>query len=380
MKIGIVTFWESTDNYGQQLQCWALQQQLKKMGHTPYLIRYSMNGRFYVGIKGYIKKIIQYLKDLSDYSSDEVVFKRKSKIRNFESFKKNNIISTSRVYYTLAQLQQAPPEADAYIVGSDQVWAALLSEKNNEVYFLNFGLENTIRVSYAASISMQSYPEELLPLFSQNLKRFNAISVREKSNIEICKKAGFDAKMVLDPTLLLNVKDYDKLNIVENKDKYILNYFINVKTADSVLWDELLKVSNSCGYTCKTVISSGYFPGSEFLNNTEYLYPTVAEWIGLIRNAEIVMTTSFHGIVFCILYHKNFVYIPISGAYGRGNNRVEDLLHMLNLKNRMLIEGKSYTEIINLTIDWELVDNIIFEKRKESIKFLEECLYISSIR
>ena len=80
MKIGIVTFWESTDNYGQQLQCWALQQQLKKMGHTPYLIRYSMNGRFYVGIKGYIKKIIQYLKTF--------IFKPKNIIKSFSSLEK----------------------------------------------------------------------------------------------------------------------------------------------------------------------------------------------------------------------------------------------------------------------------------------------------
>lgn len=385
MKIGIITLWQSSDNYGQQLQCWALQQELIKLGHEPYLIRYDIEHKFSKSIKPSIfKKLLKLLlvypivpffirkirerkeQKLCDYNAFRNVE------RNFDNFRKDNIIMSNQVYTSLQNLRENPPKADAYIVGSDQVWAFLLDKFENRVMFLDFGEESIKRIAYAPSFSMKSYPKKLKSLLKENLERFDFLSVREQTGVSICKELGFNVKAVVDPTLLLDKNDYiDIKGLDVNAVCYIYLYYLNVTEEKEIDWESLKKYASRNGLKIIATPASGYIPGRELFDGAEYRYANIPQWISLIDNANMVVTTSFHGVVFCILHHTPFVYFPLKGRFARGNNRVFDLLKEVGLESRCYSE---FSKMMKENIDWNMVDFRLNNNRLKSLDYLRHAL------
>lgn len=382
-KIGVITFWNGNENYGQILQCWALQYFLKKEGHSPYVIRYVPT-KYLQPLKAFIKwllpiRFVRSIKKHLLYPNQILIEKRhlqQNERRNFSGFRESYIDFSQRVYSSLYQLQKNPPPADIYIVGSDQVWAQLLSNHNNRSYFLDFGDKTTKRIAYAPSFYYQEYPKELQTELKQLLSNFNAISCREYSGVNICKNLGIDATKVLDPTFLLRKEDYECL--AENKSfigDYIYVYSLNIYNAEEIRWHELEKVGQDRHWKVKTTPARGYFEGEElFGEKTEYIYATPQEWIKLINSSILVVTTSFHGVVLSIILEKPFIYIPLKGHHTDGNSRVLDLLKDLNLECRILTERQSYNQIINHVIDWSDVNIRIDHYRTDSINFLRKAI------
>ena len=375
MKIGIVTFWQSQDNYGQILQCWALQQYLKKLGHEPFLIRYSLYGGF--PLLSWTRKFVRSILLPSKTKRLQVAYYKKNKIRFFEEFKKEHVKQTKNIYTTLRTLRRKPPVADAYIVGSDQVWnPALLKKKRYYAFWLDFGSDQVKRIAYAASFGTDMCPLELREKLSRQLSRFNALSVREKSGIAICAAAGRQATHVLDPTLLLSMKEYCILSDENPKVKlpYIYVYSINISDREDIRWSELSSFSAEKGMSLIVTPSSGYIPGQELFGDVEYCYATIPQWISFIRHSELVVTTSFHGVVFCILLHKRFVYFPLSNINSKGNSRVLDLLSKLDLSDCIWKTVGDYKRIYDLPINWAKVENSLSYLRKRSYTFLKTAL------
>ena len=246
MKIGILTFWWSYDNYGQILQAWALQRQLKIMGHTPYLIRYSEYDKSKTGLK---LRLINLLKKnpvlgfLYNTIKNEKYYRVlcHNRQRGFDGFRKQYFAFSSLYYSSLHDIQAAPPAADAYIVGSDQVWAHLLNIDYNSIYFLNFGNISVKRLSYAPSFGMDKYPDHLKRNLKEALNRFDAISVREQQGVEICKSVGVDAKRVVDPTILIDISEYQSLFDDNNvcSSPYIFVYCVNINSPEQIKWTDL---------------------------------------------------------------------------------------------------------------------------------------------
>lgn len=386
MKIGVITFWNSKDNYGQLLQAWALQQWLKQNGHSPYIIRYIPTTHKSKKTYKYFLKVIaktiliyplfcKYINSKRDKKLKVLVANNeiKNQKRKFDDFRKDNLSFSPHTYYSLKELQNNPPLADVYITGSDQVWAQLLNNENNRAYFLDFGEQNIKRISYAPSFSMLQYPTRLQNQLSNNLTRFNAISVREKSGVEICRTVGYDAALVCDPTLLLTQKDYLKLiSPKSDEKKYIYIYSLNIQKAEDIRWTELSKLSKTSNLDVKVTTASGYVPFQElFGNEVEYDYATIQQWLTNIQNAELVVTPSFHGIVFSILLHTPFIYVPLFGNFQKGNNRVTDLLEILHLNDRILDQNKTYTQIINKAINWDDVEKRLLRMKQNSELFLQ---------
>ena len=209
MKIGIITLWQSSDNYGQQLQCWALQQQLLKMGHEPYLVRYDIDHRFGGQKQTLLKKLVKFALVYPAVKSlqSKVERKREQKLldyvalrnkeRHFEAFRNTELRLSNRLYANLKELRDNPPKADAYIVGSDQVWAHLLSNPENAAMYLDFGENNTKRIAYAPSFSMPNYPVKLKSLLKAKLSKFDALSVREQTGVAICQELGYKVDVVV---------------------------------------------------------------------------------------------------------------------------------------------------------------------------------------
>ena len=383
MKIGVVTFWTSKDNYGQILQCWSLFEILKRKGHEPYLIRYVFRKKKSIGRK-LLKFVLVYpcilkLKErIWQYINHQTVSEicKKNRVRKFDDFKSVWIPFSDTIYKNIDELRKTPPNADCYLTGSDQGWAQLVNEDNNKIYFLDFGDSSIKRVSYAPSFSMDHYPSTLKPKLRQLLLRYNAISVREKSGVSICSEIGIPAKHVLDPTMLLSKNDYIKmLNLCNNCNNFVYVYSLNFRNPRELRWMELKENAEHNQWEIIVTTGSGVFPGYEIYDKgTYYDYCTIDKWIENIWNANLVVTSSFHGVVFSIIMETPFVYIPLKGKIQTGNGRIIELLNSLGLNDRILTDNCSYGELIKGNINWLVVRNIVEKRRKESLLFIEENL------
>ena len=385
MRIGVLTLWQSKDNYGQMLQCYALQQFLREKGYEPYLISYRFikEERQYTSFwKMLLKVYVIYplasgfglgrdKKKLADEEFEKYCHEKK---RSFDGFLKK-YINLSKTYNNLDDLQKNPPVADCYVVGSDQVWAQLLSKPENLAFFLDFGDEKTKRIAYAVSFSMNEYPENLRSKLAENLSRFNAISVRETQGIDICNSVGTKATKVVDPTLLLGTKAFENISAKRlNPDKYAFVYQLNIASPDEICWTDAQAYCNENHLDVIATASSGYFEGLEILKDAKYVYPSIPEWLSLIRYSEIVITTSFHGIVFSILFRKNFVYVPLKGIHSGGNARVLNLLSDLQIEEKCISDGRSFNDVASFEIDYSKCNRLLKEKVAESSSFLLDAI------
>lgn len=380
MKIGIITYWQSNDNYGQLLQCYALQRYFVKMGHEPFLIRYDVSNRYSANNKW--KKVLKILmvypvllyllnkKKKGQQTKLLAEISKKNSLRKFDDFRKQMILQSSQLYSSLKEMQQNPPQADWYVTGSDQVWSQLLNNKENEAFFLNFGDNNIKRISYAASFAMDEYPQKLHKELKANLNRFQAISVREKTGIDICSNVGVSAEVVVDPTLLLDNSVYRKIASNKKYNNYIYVYSLNISSADEMYFDEIKQLASKQGCEIIVTPASGCVPGLELFGNVTYDYATIPEWIANIDNAEVVITTSFHGIVFCLLMHTQFVYIPLKDKLAKMNNRILNLLEALGLEDMIAFSANGVERIVKRKINWENIEQRLSVMRDSSISFL----------
>ena len=379
-RIAQITFWQSNDNYGQLLQCWALQQQLKKCGYEPFLIRYQL------GCLSWFHRVRQLLKILLLYPLVRRWKNRKERAlitisqqhdgeRKFEEFRAKHLLMTP-VYTTYKALCRFLPEADIYMVGSDQVWApVLLDHSYGRPYWLDFGKKVVRGVSYAASFGTDNLSLSQSQKLARCLSRFDKVSVREESGIGICRKVGIEAEWVLDPTLLLTRTDYVPLmngvSSMESEESYIFIYSLNITSSAEIEWDELKRFAKDKRWKVVVTPSGGYVPGRELFGAINYHYATIPQWLNRISFAKLVVTTSFHGVVFSILMHRNFVYFPLRGIHKSGNSRVLGLLSRLGLKEQVWEQVGDYDRIAGSSPDWDRVEKELSELRIYSIQFLE---------
>jgi hypothetical protein len=375
MKIGVMTFWWSNDNYGQILQCYALQKYLRDAGHDAYLIRYDPRND-YVRTP-FLKKVIKAfnpvkLSHFVCYKLKKIMFydkiEKTNDLRKFDSFRKQYIRQSERIYYTYKELIEVPPEADVYITGSDQVWNPdLLSLKNTKnhvkAFFLDFGDLEKKRIAYAASFGKEQLPDDFIQEIIPLLKKFDYISVREKSGLDICRQCGFDkAEWVPDPTMLLKAADYRALYADEPLSNIVKSYCL------------LYMLSNTYDFSIKTVydwaksknLEIVYVTGNLQYDKYEKIYATVPEWLHLIDNAEYVITNSFHCAVFSLLFQKRFGIIPLKGRLAGMNSRFDSLFETFEMKQRFM--DNSFA-VLDTDIDLNKVGGI-FKKIQNSCNLL----------
>jgi hypothetical protein len=358
MKIGIITFWWSADNYGQILQCYALQKYLRDAGHDAYLIRYDPRNDY---VKtSFWKKVLKAFNPIKLFNYVRYkVRKLVIYVRKFDSFRKQHIRQSEKIYYSYQELMEDPPEADVYIVGSDQVWNPdfIAWENTNEqvkAYFLDFGDAEKKRIAYATSFGKEQvagdYIREITPL----LKKFDYVSVREKSGLDICRQCGVDAEWVPDPTMLLNVDDYRALYTQESvkmiNKPYCLLYMLDMHCNFSI---ELIHT-----WAKSKKISIIYVTANGRYDKHKKLYATIPEWLYLIDHAEYVITNSFHGSVFSLLFQKRFGILSLTGKHNEMNTRFYALFELLGIKERF-INHLAKMDVLDEDIDWEKVADVL---------------------
>lgn len=352
MTIGIITFHWGT-NYGAVLQAYALQQYLISCGHEVTIINYKPK-------KFDIYQPISFLKGLR---SPWGLYKKILKERNIEKFRCNYLRQSTR-FYTLNQLQMDAPVFDVYICGSDQIWNPSFLKHGEQggstAYFLDFGGNNISKIGYAVSFGTNNYPVELLQNIAQLIQKFKAISTRENSGVEILKNIYNKGTYVVpDPTLLLDVHSYCKLIIPsrrQHNNGYIFIYFLHGR--EKYIAD-LIKSK----FSTYNIVSS----------STE----GVEDWLQNIKDSEYVITNSYHGLIFSLIFHKDF-WVVLKETENIGmNDRFFTLLNRCNLLNRVISEvdlrnGKDFST--KECINWDEVDSTLLEYRKVGRTFLQQNL------
>lgn len=384
MKIGIITYWITRSNYGTVLQNYALQTFLRSFGFETFLIRTDIP----LGCSrlDYYKSLLQKngFFSLACYFKSRLFCKIARKIssenknddkRNFPDFVNKNLNPT-KVFRSLSELESDCPMADIYIAGSDQVWNTYgenygaVSEQI-KAYLLSFAPDSAKKISCAASFGKSSLAVEFENLFKQELSEFDFISCREKSGVEICKGLGFEnAVLQQDPTMLLSSDEYKKIaskNLVPKKP-YILLYLLGNDTDFSTRkLKQFAKLKN---------LEVVYVPANEAqkINFHKKTFPTVEEWLGLYENASAVVTNSFHGTVFSLIFNKSFLSVHQTGKFEDQNVRIDSLLEDFGLKNQIF---SGDFEKLFAPVDFENVNKRLEEIRKcspfvEWIKKMEE--------
>ena len=340
-------------NYGALLQYYALEKALKKNKIDAYWLRYVIKNK--PEIKNIAKKIVR----------DFCYGKNKKNIYNTLELFEKFIIKYCKVsdlkYDSEKTLEERVPEADIYITGSDQVWGGILKPN-----YLCFAPKNKIKCSYAASFGKKTINKEHMDTISPWVKQLDFVSVREMSGIHICREIGIEAQQVLDPTLLLDAKEYPV-----KKDKNsteIFCYFLNINSNNQVHWEKIEELADckkmNIGVAC-TEDTFKYFKEEEI----QFLGPE--EWLNRYYNAEYIITNTFHGTVFAIIFNKPFIVITQEGKTGKQNERIYSLLYSFNLLDRLYDSKKEIVDQIDTFIDWNRINDEIKLKRMASFEYIE---------
>lgn len=369
MKIGILTFWKTEDNYGQLLQCFATQTYLQSLGHETFLVCATNGYEYNPTIKQQlinkartVYRLLPYPCYLLKRIISSVLYTlvhgklRKHFINlGFEQFRQDYLKCTK--VYTLEDLQNNPPDADVFLVGSDQIW-----NTRDGIYYLSWAPDDVCKIAYAASFGGgDNLPDNIT--LTRWLKRFNHISVRELSGVSICNKAGRDdVECVVDPTMLLTAEDYLKIASKEcPRKKYLFIYFLGTRT--NINWKEIHRFAKKKNLRIVYVASQGQE------DKFEHTKANIHQWISLISNAEYVITNSFHGTVFSLLFGRKFITYPVSGIAVKMNDRIITLLKPLGLDHHIY---KNSISIIEEDINYDQIHSIMKNNSDKGRKLLKE--------
>ena len=358
MKIGILTQ-PLQSNYGGLLQAYALQTVLQRLGHDSIVLKRQNIDIYKISLSSFAH-VFKFA--VLRLVGSNVYRPRKESVdavrQNTDLFIRQYINCSPNLCSTSELKAYAKKESfDAYVVGSDQVWRPRYSAFLTN-YFLDFAENWSVkRIAYAASFGVDDW--EFTPKQGKRCaalaKDFDAISVREYSGVKLCHDyLGVEATHVLDPTLLLSKDDYIKIVQDHNESKREGNLFCYVldKSAD---------VSSAIDYISeKTDLKSFFTMPNRKLNRDneehhleECIYPRVTEWLRSFMDAEMVVTDSFHGCVFSIIFNKPFWVI---GNKERGMARFDSLLSTFGLNNRMVSVDDISTIDVKAPIDWSKVE------------------------
>lgn len=368
-KIGILTL-PLNENIGGNLQAYALMEKLRQLGHEPVLI----NRRYHP--QGYPNDVpAKYLAIDNGLNLYAEFTGFKDDLPNL-SFINHFISPVTRPYQWSKQLARHIEryQFDAIIVGSDQVWRADYAQEILADFFLGFlNHQSAIkRICYGASFGTNNwqFDKQQTQLFGQLLKRFDAVSVREDSAVELCKKYfGVAADHVLDPTLLLPAKFYiDTFDLSKNKsnEKKLVTYLLDKNADKSSVVDSIAQSLSLKSF------NTNHLPFDAHIENDTNNSSTVENWLSSIYQADFVVTDSFHGVVFSIIFNKPFI------AYAnpkRGLARFTSILKLFGLQDRLIINSAELDlNRIHLPINWTQINHHIETLRAYSVNFLQTSL------
>lgn len=369
-SIGIITI-HKINNYGSVLQAYALQKVCEDLGYKVEIIDYDFPNNFHQNNK---------YSTASDTQPNEPKWIKalfaKALVRQHKGIRlfidKYQNLSSNK-YHKVEDFTANPPTYDVYITGSDQLWSPRHCN-GDPAFMLYFAPDNALKISYAASIGSNAIPEELKNAYIGLLNRYKHISVRENTGADVIRSLiNKEATVVLDPTLLLNKDEWNKIATPKRlvKKKYILCYFLNYTFNAFPYVDELARdMQKQTGYEIVRVARPPH--KLSFINTTYQIGVSPEEFLALVRDAEIVLTTSFHGTAFAVNYGKPvFTVVQDRNA---SDSRQVSLMHNLGLDKQVLSIKDKFPTASDANYNVDNEQTVLNRLRLDSKLYLEKAL------
>lgn len=341
-EAGILTF-HNAENFGAALQAFALQETIKKFDYNCEIIDYRNKGVF----KRNSLKNIYYLGTFQNPIKNYFQYKRFRDL--YLNLSKNN-------YRDISIFQKDSSKYQVIFFGSDQIWNPDLSNGFDDFYFGNFA-SSAKKIAYAASVGKDSISNDELEQLNKKLNNFDSVSVREES---IANLLNGDVKSLLDPCLLLSKSEWENFFPDKPKEKnYILVYQLHKNDFPLTLAKSLSDRLNK-----KVLVITPYYIKQKNFKKLIAINP--AEFINYFLHADHVITDSFHGTSFSILFEKHF-YVVLPSVKTK---RLKSILNKLNLLDRIIDDIPNELQKINYTD----VQNLLSKERELSINFIKRNL------
>lgn len=365
MKIGILTL-PFNNNYGGYLQAYALMTVLKNEGHDVELIYRRHNKPPFRKLiiptcKNVVKKLLGR-KVLSIIPNPEKEFRARG--ASMMPFLDKYIVPRSKPLYSSKEFTKyVSGRYDAVIVGSDQVWRPDYGPHIQDFFFADVKDKELTRFSYAASFGNDNpaFTEKEVRVCGEAVKKFKAVSVREDTGLKVFEKFDWkldtEVRVVLDPTFLLSKDDYNTLllHTKDNSKGKLFSYVLNKTSEKNKIVDYLIKEIGVEEYSISNIQSENSF------------LPSVEEWLIAIRDAVFVVTDSFHGMVFSVIFNKPFIVVPNKQ---RGYTRFSDFLNGVGLPNRIVEDVNTTKDVLKKEIDFQLLNIKLNALRTSSLAFI----------
>lgn len=364
MKIKTLTTY-NVYNYGASLQAYALQQYLINQGHDVEIINYQpeyLRRKYdyrWVNPESKMSKyaLTRFIYRIMKFLQRQTTLKRKAAFDNFT----NNMLGQTKIkYLDYSELKKNPPDADLYIVGSDQIWNVFYEAGRDDAFFLDF-VRKGKKASYAASFSYINIDDENKKRIKRLLEDFTAVSVREYQGVDILKEIGIESEWVLDPVFLLSIEDWKAIMWPFNKkEKYLLVYDFE---RNRKLKDFALRYAKE--HKLKIYSINDTYPLLYADKNFNNAGPV--DFLTMIYNCDAFISNSFHGTAFSIIFNKPvFVF---NRHRHKVNSRMESLMTLFGLSD--CIEPSSDNiKVYCKYFDYNRINFIIEKERKKSYSFI----------
>lgn len=361
-RIGQIT-WIAYPNFGTFLQAYALQKAISRLGHEPRIIEDIRFTYLYASKRQILRKAAGLL--IHPVANYRWFRARHGLLGPFNRFKRRHL-SVDRSWKTEESLVKC---YDGFMCGSDQIWSPLLPSHHGGFYFASFAEKN--KIAYAPSIGSKDIPEEQKPLYKGWLESFNAIAMREKPASEAFSSLlGKEIPTVLDPTLLLTGEEWSGIaKGPRTKHPYILCYFLtyNKKYAD---------YAKNIGKGLKLdTVFLGDSQEVRELSDVRLKGTGPAEFLGLVRNAEMVITDSFHGTIFSIVFNRRFATLKRfkDSDPKSQNSRIESLFSQLGIEGFYSEEDIDRGDV-GFISDFGPINERLSRLKNESMDYLRKSL------
>ena len=369
MKVKTITC-HDVYNSGASLQAYALMKYLEEKGNEVEIIDYKpdyLSNHYKLGVVAnpkYERNLILKIAYLTlKFPGRVLALKNKKK---YDEFRSNYLKITKRRYVSNDELKNNPPQADVFICGSDQIWNSKFNNGKDPAFYLDFVPKGRIRAAYAASFATDSIEESVRDITKERISKLDYIGVREVSALNILENLGINnGVQVLDPVFLLDKYQWEKLTYPINKnEKYIFVYDFD---GNNLIKDIAMKIAKEKNLKIYTVFKSSY-------SDKVIKCMGPIDFISYIKNAEFIISNSFHGTAFSIIFEKQFAVVNRKEAI---NTRMRDLLNILNIKNRLISENYDFNSVIK-EIDYTEVEIYLAKKIKFSKQYLERVTSIKN--
>lgn len=366
MKINTITC-HDVYNLGASLQAYALQTYLENCGHEVRIIDYKppyLSGHYKLWGKAnplFDKPLLRFAYNIAKLPGRLVGLKRK---KVFDDFTQNYLHLTPR-YHSYEELQQNPPEADAYVAGSDQIWNTLFPNGRDAAFYLGFVPDGKRKISYAASFATCQVEDKFRPFVEQALRGLDRVSIRERISLPLLASLGrTDGVAVCDPVFLLSSMEWDAILRKEEREQprgnYVLVYDFEHSPAVRNIAVCIAEQSD-----CH-IFSVGAF--REKYTDRNFVNVGPMEFLSLVKNARFVISNSFHATAFSLIFHRPFCVVNrLEGI----NERMRSLLEDCELGERLVSD---YASSLMEEINWPCVQGLLDGNIVESKNYLKEAL------